>query len=142
MSDCIFCKIALGEIPSDKIYEDDHTLAFLDIEPRSPGHTLVIPKVHAENISDMKVGEVAPFFEATQRVVDMIKKGLEPDGFTMGMNYGRVAGQEVDHMHFHIMPRWSGDAGNSLQSVVANSPKEDTKTILKKIKSTKKNTES
>jgi len=135
MDSCIFCKIAKGEIPADKVYEDDTVFAFLDIHPRAPGHTMVIPKTHAETFSDLPTGEVGPFFESTQKIVGMIKRALKPDAFTLGMNHGRVSGQEVDHMHFHIMPRWAGDGGHSVQSVVANTPTEDIKTIAEKIRS-------
>jgi len=125
MVDCLFCKIAQKEIPAEVVFENDTALAFLDIAPRAPGHTMVIPKIHAENLSDLSRGLVGPYFEACQRVTDMIKRALAPDGFTLGMNYGRVAGQEVDHLHFHIMPRWASDGGHSLQSVVSNKPSED-----------------
>ena len=134
MNSCIFCKIASGEIPAEKIFETEHAVAFLDIMPRAPGHTMVIPKIHAENLSDLPREEIGPYFEACQRATDLIKKALTPDGFTLGMNYGRVSGQEVDHLHFHILPRWQGDGGHSLQSVVSNKPTEDVKIIAEKIR--------
>ena len=134
MDHCIFCKIAKGEIPSDKVYEDDVVFAFLDIHPRSPGHTMVIPKTHAETMLDLPSEQIGLFFQDVQMLVSIIKKALAPDAFTLGMNHGRVSGQEVDHMHFHIMPRWQGDGGHSIQSVVSNTPKEDVKTIAEKIR--------
>ncbi len=134
MDQCLFCKIAKGEIASDKVYEDDVVFAFLDIHPSAQGHTMVIPKTHAETLLDLPQSEVGPFFERVQKVVGMVKRALSPDAFTLGMNHGRVSGQEVDHMHFHIMPRWAGDGGHSVQSVVSNTPKEDIKTIAEKIK--------
>lgn len=134
MDTCLFCKIVRGEIKAEKIYEDDTVIAFLDIMPRSPGHTMVIPKTHAENFSELPREHVGPFFEAVQHVTGMIKKGLNPDAFTLGMNHGRVSGQEVDHMHFHIMPRWKGDGGHSVQSVVSNKPTESIETIAQKIR--------
>jgi len=135
MDTCLFCKIAKGEIPSDKVYEDDTVFAFLDVHPRSPGHTMVIPKTHAETLLDLPKDQVGPFFEDVQMLIGVIKKALAPDAFTLGMNHGRVSGQEVDHMHFHIMPRWAGDGGHSVQSLVTHTPKEDTKTIAEKIRS-------
>lgn len=137
MQDCIFCKIIRGEIPCEKVYEDEQVLAFLDIQPRAPGHTMVIPKIHAEFFEDLPKELVGPFFSKCQDVLVMIKKSLTPDGFTLGMNHGKVSGQEVPHIHFHIMPRWLGDGGHSLQSVVSNKPTEDIKTIAEKIRSAK-----
>ena len=131
---CIFCKIAAGEILSEKVYEDEHAFAFLDIEPRVPGHTMVILKKHAENILEVPQEDIGPYFTAVQRVVGMVKKALSPDGFTLGINHGKVSGQTVDHLHFHIMPRWKDDGGRSIHSVVSNPPKEDLKTIGEKIR--------
>jgi len=131
---CIFCKIASGEIPSEKVYEDSIAFAFLDIEPRVPGHTMVIPKKHAEHILEVPKEDIAPYFTAVQRVVGVVKRALNPDGFTLGINHGKVSGQAVDHIHFHIMPRWANDGGRSIHSVVSNPPKEDIKTIAEKIR--------
>jgi histidine triad (HIT) family protein len=133
MEDCLFCKIANKEIPSAVIYEDDHVLAFLDIMPRAPGHTMVIPKVHAPNIFELPDTEVGPLFLAVKRVAEMLSSKLHPDGITIGMNQGRASGQEVDHLHVHLMPRWRGDGGSSIQSVVNNKPKESIEEIRKKI---------
>ncbi len=137
MNDCLFCNIASGEIPAEIVYQDEHAVAFLDIMPRVPGHTMVIPKMHARNFSELASEEIGPFFSACQHVTNLIKKVLAPDGFTLGMNYGKVSGQEVDHLHFHIMPRWQGDAGHSIQSVVSNKPTEDIKTLGAKIRGEK-----
>ncbi len=132
--DCLFCKIVNKEIPGKVVYENDHVLAFLDINPRSTGHSVVIPKVHAKNISELPDGEVQPFFAAVKHVVGLIKESLSPDGFTLGMNYGEVSGQEVDHLHFHIMPRWHGDEGKAIQSVVGSKVEEDLDAIAEKIR--------
>ena len=137
METCIFCKFIRKEMETEGVYEDDSVYAFLDNAPRSLGHTLVIPKIHAENILDLKKENVGPFFERVQNVVGMIKKSLSPDGFTLGINHGKWAGQAVDHIHFHIIPRWQGDGGSSIHSVVTNPPKEDLKTIAARIRSSK-----
>ena len=137
METCIFCKFIKKEIATECVYEDDVVYAFLDNIPRSPGHTLVIPKIHAENILDMQKENVGPFFERVQIVVGMIKSSLAPDGFTLGINHGKWAGQAVDHVHFHIIPRWQGDGGSSIHSVVSNPPKEDIKTIAERIRAVK-----
>lgn len=131
---CLFCKIGRGKIPSQKIYEDKSAFAFLDINPRAPGHTMVIPKVHAETILDLPDKEIRPFFKAVKKVSAMIQKALKPDGFTMGINHGSVSGQTVEHLHFHIIPRWFSDGGSSIHSVVDNPPKEGLEKIAKRIR--------
>jgi histidine triad (HIT) family protein len=103
MSDCIFCKIITGELPSNKVYETDSVLAFLDIAPVNAGHTLVVPKAHYEFIEDVTPAD------AVQTIGAAIKSGLGVAGYNIGLNNGRVAGQLVPHVHFHIMPRLEGD---------------------------------
>jgi len=133
MADCLFCKIAKKEIGADVIYEDDSTLAFLDINPRSPGHTMIIPKVHAQNILDLPDGEIEGVFKAVKKVTNLILKALQPDGFTIGINHGKVSGQVVEHLHVHIMPRFADDGGGSVHGVVNNPPKESLQQIKNKI---------
>jgi histidine triad (HIT) family protein len=135
MDDCLFCKIIAKTIPAQVVYEDDHAVAFLDIVPRAPGHTMVIPKVHAPNFLELPDAEVGPLFEAVKRVAELLVRKLGPDGVTMGVNQGRASGQEVDHLHIHLIPRWHGDGGSAVQSVVANTPKESLEEIRKKIAS-------
>ncbi|MEK7643095.1 MAG: HIT family protein [Patescibacteria group bacterium] len=134
MDTCIFCKIIKKEIPTEIIYEDDAVFAFLDAQPRSPGHTLVIPKNHTENLLDMQKEAVGPFFERVQAVLNMVKRALDPDGFTLGINHGKWAGQAVDHLHFHIMPRWKDDGGHSIHWVVTNIPDEEPRIIAERIR--------
>ncbi|MDD4931322.1 MAG: HIT family protein [Candidatus Colwellbacteria bacterium] len=122
--DCLFCKIGSGEISSEVIYEDDHVLAFLDVHPISLGHTLIIPKIHAENILDLPEESVGPVFSAVRKVTGILKESINPQGFTIGINHGRMSGQAIDHLHIHIIPRFEGDKGGSLHSVVKNPPKE------------------
>lgn len=133
MDDCLFCKIAAKQIPAAAIREDEHTLAFLDIAPRSPGHTMVIPKHHAPTLVALPEGEVGPLFAAVKKVAELLTKKLAPDGITIGINQGRASGQEVDHLHVHLMPRWRGDGGGPVQSVVHNAPKESAEEITAKI---------
>jgi histidine triad (HIT) family protein len=117
--DCIFCKIANKEIPAKIVYEDEHALAFLDIAPRAPGHVMVIPKCHAPNLLELPDSEVAPLFAAVKKVDALLSSKLKADGMTIGINKGRASGQEVDHLHVHLMPRWRGDGGRPVQSVVS-----------------------
>lgn len=133
MNDCLFCKIVNKKIPAAVIYEDDHALAFLDIMPRSPGHTMVIPKTHAPRLVELPDVEIGPLFMTVKHVAGLLTAKLAPDGITIGMNQGRASGQEVDHLHVHLMPRWHGDGGSSVQSVVHNQPKESVEEIRKKI---------
>jgi len=108
-TDCIFCKIVRGEIPSCKVYETDTVLAFLDIAPVNLGHTLVIPKVHVENVFDLPP-ELAPELMESFRVVGRaLMDGLGARGMNLGMNNGAAAGQLVFHAHWHLIPRFEGD---------------------------------
>lgn len=132
-TDCLFCKIAAKKIPAQVVYEDEHTLAFFDIAPSAPGHTMVIPKVHAPNFLELPDAEIAPLFAAVKKVAELVVGKLHADGATVGINQGRASGQFVDHLHVHIIPRWKGDGGSAVQSVVRNVPKETPEVILKKI---------
>jgi histidine triad (HIT) family protein len=107
--DCIFCKIVRGEIPSFQVYEDDATLAFLDIHPVAPGHTLVVPKVHATNIFDISAESWAAMAETTRKIAIAIEHAVEADGVNLMMNNREHAGQVVEHPHMHLIPRFKGD---------------------------------
>ena len=108
-NDCIFCAIAAGEIPSFKVYEDDLVLAYLDINPFSKGHTLVIPKKHSEDLLNTDDETLAVIVSRVRKIAAHIKEKLGCDGFTVLQNNGEAAGQTVHHVHFHIVPRWAGD---------------------------------
>ena len=120
MENCIFCKIIAGEVPKYTVYEDDHTVAFLDIHPVSKGHTVVIPKVHAEFLLDLNGEITKEFFLGVKRSLERVEKVLSPDGFNVGWNHGSAGGQAVPHLHVHIIPRWNGDGGGSMHSIVKN----------------------
>ena len=107
--DCIFCQIVAGTIPSHKVYEDDATLAFLDIHPAAPGHTLVIPRVHAAGLADMPADALAATGRATQTVARILHNYLQADGVNIVQSNGSAAGQEVFHYHVHVIPRRTGD---------------------------------
>jgi len=104
-SDCIFCRIIRGEIPSYKVYEDENTLAFLDINPASPGHTLIIPKIHVAQVEDMTPVDVESLFKTLHKIVGSIQEAFNAPASTIGINNGRESGQEVPHVHIHIIPR-------------------------------------
>ena len=126
---CIFCKITQKQIPAEIIYEDDSTVAILDIHPRSPGHTMILPKAHAENILDLPEDKINGAFQAVKKVTELLRQALKPDGFTIGINHGKVSGQTVEHLHIHVLPRWHNDGGGSIHSVVDNKPKESLEEI-------------
>ncbi len=107
--DCIFCKIVAGQIPSLKIYENDHALSFLDIGPLSDGHLLVIPKKHYARLDDMSADEVAAVARVLPELADAVVRATGAQGYNVLQNNGRIAGQLVDHVHFHIIPRKPDD---------------------------------
>lgn len=109
MEDCVFCKILAGKIPSEKVYENDKVYAFLDIVPVNPGHTLVIPKEHYDNIEDLPEDILCEMSKVVKRVGQAIKKGLGSRGYNIALNNGIVAGQVVPHVHFHVIPRKTSD---------------------------------
>jgi histidine triad (HIT) family protein len=109
MPDCLFCKIIRGEVPSYKVYEDDTTMAFLDINPVNPGHTLVVPKAHSHNIFDIAQEDWAATAEVARIISIAIEKGLAADGVNIAMNNREHAGQVIPHPHIHVIPRFKGD---------------------------------
>ena len=108
-NDCIFCAIAAGEIPSFKVYEDELVLAYLDINPFSKGHTLVIPKTHSTGLLDTDDETLAAVIVRVKKIAAHVAGKLGCDGFNIVQNNGAAAGQTVHHLHFHIVPRWNGD---------------------------------
>lgn len=118
MKECIFCKIGSGEIPSYVITEDKKAIAFLDIHPCAPGHTVVISRRHTETILDMSSADITALFLLVKNTTKLLKQRLQPSGFTIGINHGSVAGQIIPHLHVHIIPRFSDDGGKSIHSVV------------------------
>jgi len=135
MEDCLFCKIAQKKIPSEVVYEDENSLAFLDINPHAPGHTMVIPKRHAETLFELKEEDLGGLMAAVKKVAQALKKSLISDGFTIGINHGKASGQAVEHLHIHILPRFLGDGGSSIHGVVMNPPKESLSDIGARIRS-------
>jgi histidine triad (HIT) family protein len=105
---CLFCAIIAGEIPCHKVYEDEHTFAFLDIGPVSEGHTLVVPKVHAADLGSGSIEAAQQLVATVYRIAPAILKAVGADGYNLGMNHGETAGQDVMHTHMHIMPRKQG----------------------------------
>ena len=107
-TNCVFCGIVRGDIPAIRVHEDEHCLAFMDIQPASPGHTLVIPKVHAPNLFEISETDLAAVTLTTQRIARAVRMALAPDGIRIMQTNGAAAGQTVFHYHVHIIPMQDG----------------------------------
>jgi histidine triad (HIT) family protein len=123
MSDCVFCKIVNGQIPSTKVHEDALTLAFMDIGEVNPGHVLVAVKPHVENIFGLDDTLAAAVFQSAARVARAVNKAYSPDGVTLYQANGAAAGQTVNHFHLHLVPRYDKD-GMRLTWPAKNPPRE------------------
>ncbi len=108
-TDCIFCKIVRGEVPSAKVIETDTVFAFLDIAPVAPGHTLVIPKAHYATILEIPQGLAPDILAAIQKLAPAVMRATGSEGFNLNVNTHEAAGQIVPHAHWHIIPRSRGD---------------------------------
>jgi len=130
MTDCIFCKIAKKEIPADIVYEDKYFMAFLDIKPVNPGHTLIIPKKHARWVWDVK--NFGEYLEFTKKVAKALQKAIKTEYIAMG-----VAGNEVSHAHIHLVPRFENDGHGGWidPKNIKELSKEEMEKIAEKIKS-------
>jgi histidine triad (HIT) family protein len=107
-TDNIFARIIRGEVPAHRVYEDDETLAFLDLMPQSDGHTLVLPKSAAENLFDLDARSAAAVILTTQKVALAVREAFRPAGIMLMQFNGADAGQSVFHFHMHIVPRYAG----------------------------------
>jgi histidine triad (HIT) family protein len=123
MSDCVFCKIVAGQIPSTQVYEDEHTVAFMDIGQVNPGHVLVAVKKHADNLYALDEAQAAAVARASARVARAIRDAFKPEGLSVYQANGKAAGQTVFHYHVHLLPRHAGD-GMELTWPVKNPPRE------------------
>jgi histidine triad (HIT) family protein len=108
-NDCIFCKFVSGEMPCNKIYEDEHTLAFLDIKPLNEGHTLVIPKSHSEDVLSISPTDFTHVMGTVRKLAPIIKEVTRADGLNIHSNHGPAAGQVIFHLHMHLIPRHAND---------------------------------
>ena len=123
MSDCVFCRIIAGQIPATRVYEDELTLAFMDIGQVNPGHVLVAVKAHAENLYALDDAQAAAVQRAAARVARAIRDAFSPQGLSVYQANGKAAGQTVFHYHVHLVPRYEGD-GMALAWPVKNPPRE------------------
>jgi len=120
--DCIFCSIVAGDLPARTVYETDDVLAFLDANPLAPGHTLVIPKSHAQRVSDLDADLATELLGTVATITPRVESAVDADGTTVGINDGEAAGQEVPHVHVHVVPRFEGDGGAPIHAVVDERP--------------------
>jgi histidine triad (HIT) family protein len=109
MTDCVFCKIRDGEIPSMKVYEDERTLCFMDINPLNSGHCLVVTRAHAPTLWEVEVADLQAAIATARRVALAIRAALKPDGLNLLQANGAAAFQSVPHFHLHLIPRWTHD---------------------------------
>ncbi len=109
MSDCIFCDIIKGTKPGIRIFEDQRTIAILDIYPIAKGHTLVIPKVHSRNLFDIQKKDISAVGVTVSRVANVLRQVLQCDGINIFQGNEKAALQEIFHTHFHVLPRWFND---------------------------------
>lgn len=118
MEECIFCKIVKGEIPCKKVYESEKTLSFLDINPRNKGHVLVIPKTHYLGITDMPDDDAAEVMKTIRLVAAAQRDSIKTEGMSLVQSNGRMAGQLVPHVHFHLIPRTEEEKGVGFESIL------------------------
>lgn len=132
-ANCIFCKIALGEIPSNTIYEDEMFRVIFDIAPASKGHAIILPKKHATNIYDLSDEVASKIFVVAKKLAIIMKDILKCDGFNIIQNNGEVAEQTVFHLHVHLIPRYKGD-GININWVPGKIEQEEIDQLIYKIK--------
>ncbi|MFC7047362.1 HIT family protein [Halobacteriaceae archaeon GCM10025711] len=119
---CVFCSIVDGDLPSRTVYEDDTVVAFLDANPLAPGHTLVVPKAHHVRLNDLPADLAADLFAAIHRLTPAVEAAVDADASNVAFNNGSAAGQEVDHVHGHVVPRFEGDGGRPIHAVAGTPP--------------------
>ena len=107
--DCVFCKIRDGQIPSIRVFEDQDTIAFMDINPLNEGHCLVVPRAHAATIFEIEEADLRAAISTTRRVARALREGLGPQGLNVLQANGAAAFQSVPHYHLHLIPRWHND---------------------------------
>jgi len=107
--DCVFCRIRDGQLPASKIYEDERTLAFMDINPLNTGHCLVVTKAHAPTLFDATIDDLTAAIEAVKKVAHAVREAIRPDGLNLLQANGPAAFQSVPHFHIHVIPRWDAD---------------------------------
>jgi histidine triad (HIT) family protein len=132
-ADCIFCKLVAGQIPSTRVHEDEHTLAFMDLGHVNPGHVLVAVKKHASNVFELEPAQAEAVARTVLKISKALKKAFEPEGLSVYQANGKAAGQTVFHYHVHVLPRHAGD-GMELTWPMKNPPREKLEAYAAKIR--------
>jgi histidine triad (HIT) family protein len=130
---CQFCKIVRKEAPASYVYEDEHVAAFLDTRPLNEGHTLVIPKRHFETIYEVPDEEVAHLYKVVRRIALAVKKGVLAEGITISQHNERAAGQDIFHLHVHVIPRYEGQKLPRFEEI-RETPRERLDDVAQKIR--------
>lgn len=122
MIDCVFCRIVADDLPSHTVHETADAVAFLDANPLADGHTLVIPKAHHERLGDVPADTAEKFYAALHEVVPAVERAVDAPATTVAVNNGPAAGQEVPHVHAHVVPRFEGDAAGPIHALFSGRP--------------------
>ena len=122
-SNCVFCKIVKGDIKPQKVFEDEQTLAFLDANPLAKGHTVIIPKIHVSKLENLDDEAAEALFRTIHKLITPIQKAVGTQATTIGINNGKESGQEIPHVHVHVVPRFKGDKGGSIHSIMGRRPR-------------------
>ncbi len=133
-NECIFCKIAAGEMPSTKVYEDNNVIAIMDIGPVAKGHTLVIPREHYDPITDTPDDVLCNIISVARKIAQAQMKGLQADGINISQANGKCAGQIIPHIHFHLIPRFNDDPNTRNWTPGAYDSQDEMLAYAKKIK--------
>ena len=133
MDNCVFCRIVRGEIPATVVWQDDLTIAFMDIGSVNPGHMLVAAKAHVENLYGADDRLAAAMFQTAARVARAAHQALQPHGISVYQANGAAAGQTVFHVHIHVLPRWESD-GMRLTWPVRNPPREELERVAAQLR--------
>ncbi len=133
MDDCLFCKVASGELQANLVYESPAAVAFLDKYPATKGHVLVIPRHHAPTLLDLPDEHIDGLFRAVKEVQAKVARALQPIAFNLGWNHGQPAGQHVYHLHVHILPRFGG-SGRGVQAIGEGAPRMDVAAVAEAIR--------
>jgi histidine triad (HIT) family protein len=132
---CIFCEIVAGRAPASRVYEDEEVIAFLDIRPVNPGHTLVVPRAHFAGLSDLNEEVGARMFRVARRLAAALRKaGVRCEGVNLFLADGEAAFQEVMHVHLHVLPRFAGDPFKIQLREVARPPREELDRMAEQIR--------
>lgn len=133
MDNCVFCRIVRGELPASVVYQDDLTIALMDIGSVNPGHMLIVAKPHVENLYGMDEDLAGAMFRTTARAARAAEKTLAPHGVSVYQANGKAAGQTVFHAHIHVVPRWEND-GMALTWPVRNPPREELQKMAEQLR--------